>query len=44
MADGAGAVAEDAFDGGGEFAEGAMALDDFKERIVAKAAGAGRFA
>lgn len=41
MADGAGAVAEDAFDCGGEFAEGAVILDDFEERVVAKAADTG---
>ncbi len=42
LAHGAGAVAEDAFDSGGELAEGAVALDDFEERVVAEAAAAGR--
>ncbi len=43
MTDGAGAVAEGGFDRGAEFAEGAVVFDDFKEGIVAEAAGAGGF-
>ena len=35
------AVAEDGFDGGGELAEGAVAFDDFEERVIAEAAAAG---
>jgi hypothetical protein len=43
LANCAGAVAKGSFDGRAEFAERAMVFYDFKQRIVAKAARAGRF-